>query len=215
MEQMADKGNGSIAYIDTLLEAKKVFVTQLTGTLLTIAKDVKIQVEFNPGKVKAYRLVGYENRKLENKDFNDDKKDAGEIGAGHSVTALYEIVPADLKEEFGKTDALKYQQVAVKSSDELMTVKLRYKEPSEDTSKLLTKVVKATEELAAPSGNFNFAASVAEFGMLLRNSPYKANASYQAVIDRAKAAKGQDPNGDRADFIRLAETAQMIDTRTK
>jgi len=215
MEKLADKGNGSVAYVDTLLEAKKVFVTQLTGTLFTIAKDVKIQVEFNPTKVKAYRLVGYENRKLENKDFNDDKKDAGELGAGHTVTALYEIVPVDSKEDFGKTDDLKYQQVKVTPSDELLTVKLRYKEPAGDTSKLLTRVINVKEETAQPSENFRFASGVAEFGLLLRNSQYKSNASYQSVLERVKAAKGADSDGYRADLIKLVEIAQMLDTKNK
>jgi Ca-activated chloride channel family protein len=151
MEKIADKGNGTLAYIDNMLEAKKVFVSQLAGTLFTVAKDVKIQVEFNPAKVKAYRLIGYENRMLENKDFNDDKKDAGEIGAGHTVTALYEIVPAGSKEEFPGTDALKYQQVKVAPSDELLTVKLRYKEPDGDTSKLLTKILRPQDASAQPT----------------------------------------------------------------
>ncbi len=213
MEKLADKGNGSIAYIDNLLEAKKVFVNQLTGTLFTIAKDVKIQVEFNPAKVKAYRLIGYENRKLENKDFNDDKKDAGELGAGHTVTALYEVVPSDSKEEFAKTDDLKYQKVAVAPSDDLLTVKLRYKEPTGDTSKLLSKEVNSKAEVIKPSNNFEFASAVAEFGLLLRNSQYKAGASYRDVLERAKAAKGSDSDGYRADFIKLVEIAQMVDTR--
>jgi Ca-activated chloride channel family protein len=189
---LADKGNGSIAYIDNLLEAKKVFVSQLTGTLFTIAKDVKIQVEFNPAQVKAYRLIGYENRKLANKDFNDDKKDAGELGAGHTVTALYEVVPAGSQEEFAQTDDLKYQKVSVTPSNELLTVKLRYKEPDGDTSKLLTKIINTKEETAQPSENFRFASSVAEFGLLLRNSQYKANADYQSVLERARLAKGAD-----------------------
>lgn len=213
MEKLADKGNGSIAYIDNLLEAKKVFVSQLTGTLFTIAKDVKIQVEFNPAQVKAYRLIGYENRRLENKDFNDDKKDAGELGAGHTVTALYEVVPGDSQEQFAKTDDLKYQKVSVTPSDELLTVKLRYKEPAGDTSKLLTKIINTKEETAGPSENFHFASSVAEFGLLLRNSQYKANATYQSVLERAKAAKGIDGDGYRADFIKLVEIAQMLDNR--
>lgn len=215
MEKLADKGNGTFSYIDNLLEAKKVFVTQLTGTLFTIAKDVKIQVEFNPATVKAYRLIGYENRKLENKDFNDDKKDAGELGAGHTVTALYEVVPSDSKEEFVKTDDLKYQQVTVTSSDELLTVKLRYKDPAADTSKLLTKIIKAKEETVQPSENLRFASGVAEFGLLLRNSQYKADASYQSVLERVKAAKGVDSEGYRADLIKLVEIAQMLDTKSK
>jgi Ca-activated chloride channel family protein len=213
MEKLADKGNGSIAYIDNLLEAKKVFVSQLTGTLFTIAKDVKIQVEFNPAQVKAYRLIGYENRRLENKDFNDDKKDAGELGAGHTVTALYELVPADSQEQFSQTDDLKYQKVSVTPSDELLTVKLRYKEPTGDTSKLLTKVINVKEGTVQPSESLRFASSVAEFGLLLRNSQYKANADYQSVLERARLAKGADSDGYRADFIKLVEIAQMLDNR--
>ncbi|MCP4651802.1 MAG: DUF3520 domain-containing protein [Candidatus Omnitrophica bacterium] len=209
MEGIADKGNGNYAYIDNLLEAKKVFVKQLTGTLLTIAKDVKIQIEFNPSKVKAYRLIGYENRMLKKEDFNDDKKDAGELGAGHRVTALYEIVPAASKEEFGKVDALTYQQTTVAKSDDLMTVKLRYKKPDEDVSKLITNKVSASQEWEI-SNNYNFASSVAEFGMLLRNSEHKANASYGQVLIRAKTAKGADENGYRAEFIRIVETAELL-----
>lgn len=215
MEKLADKGNGSLSYIDNLLEAKKVFVTQLTGTLFTIAKDVKIQVEFNSAKVKAYRLVGYENRKLENKDFNDDKKDAGELGAGHTVTALYEVALSDSREDFVKNDDLKYQQVTLNPSEDLLTVKLRYKEPTADTSKLLIRIINASEETVRPSENFRFASGVAEFGLLLRNSQYKANASYQSVLERVKAAKGADSDGYRADLIKLVEIAQMLDTKNK
>lgn len=215
MEKIADKGNGTLAYIDNMLEAKKVFVSQLAGTLFTVAKDVKIQVEFNPSKVKAYRLIGYENRILENKDFNDDKKDAGEIGAGHTVTALYEIVPAGSKEEFPGTDALKYQKVQVSASDELLTVKLRYKEPDGDTSKLLSKTLKPQDASVKPSENYNFATSVAEFGMILRDSKYKGNSTYDDVLARAKASKGKDDDGYRAEFIKLVELAQILDTKTK
>lgn len=210
MEKLADKGNGSLAYIDSLLEAKKVFVTQLTGTLFTIAKDVKIQVEFNPAKVKAYRLVGYENRMLKKEDFNDDKKDAGEIGAGHSVTALYEIVPVDSKEQFAGADELQYQQVTIKSSNDLLTVKLRYKEPKEDASKLITKTVTGSEKDSQPSENLAFASAVAEFGLLLRDSQYKGDSSYQDVLARARAAKGKDADGYRAEFIKLAEIAELL-----
>ncbi len=138
MEMLADKGNGNYFYIDNIREAKKVALDELTGTIFTIAKDVKIQIEFNPRYVKSYRLVGYENRKLENQDFNDDKKDAGDLGAGHTVTALYEIVPADSKEEIPSVDSLKYQQSAVVSTiNEILTLKLRYKKPDEDESNLL------------------------------------------------------------------------------
>ena len=215
MEKIADKGNGTLAYIDNMLEAKKVFVSKLAGTLFTVAKDVKIQVEFNPSKVKAYRLIGYENRILENKDFNDDKKDAGEIGAGHTVTALYEIVPAGSKEEFPGTDALKYQKVQVSASDELLTVKLRYKEPDGDTSKLLSKTLKPQDASVKPSENYNFATSVAEFVMILRDSKYKGNSTYDDVLARAKASKGKDDDGYRAEFIKLVELAQILDTKTK
>lgn len=215
MEKLADKGNGNLAYIDNLLEAKKVFVNQLTGTLFTIAKDVKIQVEFNPANVKAYRLIGYENRLLKKEDFNDDKKDAGEIGAGHCVTALYEIVLVGSEEQFSATDELKYQQVTVKPSEDLLTVKLRYKEPQEDVSKLISSTIIGREKQSQASENLIFASAVAEFGLLLRDSPYKANASYQAVLERAKAAKGKDSDGYRAEFIKLAEIAQMLDSKNK
>jgi len=210
MEKLADKGNGNFAYVDNLLEAKKVFVKQLPATLFTIAKDVKIQVEFNPAKVKAYRLIGYENRMLKKEDFNDDKKDAGEIGAGHTVTVLYEIVPAGSGEDFAGTDPLKYQEVKVKPSDEMLTVKLRYKEPNEDVSKLITRTVTGKEKEAQASNNLNFASAVAEFGMLLRDSQYKGSSSYQSVLERAKLAKGDDADGYRAEFIRLAEMAQIL-----
>lgn len=215
MEKLADKGNGNLAYIDSLLEAKKVFVNQLTGTLFTIAKDVKIQVEFNPAKIKAYRLIGYENRLLKKEDFNDDKKDAGEIGAGHSVTALYEIVLPDSAEQFAGVDDLKYQQVTVRPSDDLLTVKLRYKEPKEDTSKLIVKTITGKEKESQASQNLNFASAVAEFGMILRDSPYKAKASYLSVLERAKASKGKDTDGYRAEFVKLVEIAQMLDTKNK
>jgi Ca-activated chloride channel family protein len=208
MEKLADKGNGNFAYVDNLMEAKKVFVTGLTGTLFTIAKDVKIQVEFNPSKVKAYRLIGYENRMLKKEDFNDDKKDAGEMGAGHRVTALYEIVPADSKEEFGSVDQLKYQTTAVSGSRELLTVKLRYKEPDGDQSKLITRQLDAAEKEA--SENLKFATAVAEFGMLLRDSKYKGSANFSDVIARAKQAKGRDDDGYRAEFIRLVEQAELL-----
>jgi len=197
------------------LEAKKVFVNQLAGTLFTVAKDVKIQVEFNPAQVKAYRLVGYENRKLENKDFNDDKKDAGEIGAGHTVTALYEIALAGSKEDFPGTDALKYQKVTVTPSNELLTVKLRYKEPAADQSKLLAYTLQMPKQGSQLSENYNFATSVAEFGLILRDSQYKGISAYQDVIARAKASKGKDDDGYRAEFIKIVELAQMLDIKTK
>jgi len=215
MEQLADKGNGNYAYIDNLLEAKKVLVREMGGTLFAIAKDVKIQIEFNPARVKGYRLVGYENRLLNKKDFNDDKKDAGELGAGHTVTALYEIVPAGSDENISGVDELKYQRTEPKpdatSSAELMTVKLRYKLPKENTSSLITVPVAGKQQkIDSASENFRFSATVAGFGMLLRDSEFKGNFSYKDVIRNAKAARGQDEEGYRAEFIRLAEQAEML-----
>lgn len=211
LEQLADKGNGNFYYIDTIKEARKVLVSELGSTLFTIAKDVKIQIEFNPGQVKAYRLIGYENRMLAKEDFNNDQKDAGEIGAGHTVTALYEIVPASSQETFGNVDALKYQKpVQAVASDEILTVKLRYKEPTEDVSKLITRPVAKADVKDAPTGDFAWAASVAEFGMLLRGSEFKGTSSYDDVLKRARANVGEDKFGFRAEFISLVETAQTI-----
>jgi Ca-activated chloride channel family protein len=211
LEKLADKGNGNYAYIDTLQEAQKVLVTDAGGTLVTIAKDVKLQVEFNPQTVTAYRLVGYENRRLEDQDFNDDKKDAGEIGAGHSVTALYEIVPAGVPIDLPGIDPLKYQRNAASGShgDELMTVKVRYKAPDGDRSRLLEyPVAAASREAASPA--FGFASAVAEFGMLLRRSPFKGTASYAAAAERARRFRGTDVHGHRAELIRLMGIAQDL-----
>ncbi|MFA5337992.1 MAG: von Willebrand factor type A domain-containing protein [Candidatus Omnitrophota bacterium] len=213
MEKIADKGNGNYAYIDNIMEAKKVFVNELGATLFTIAKDVKVQVEFNPKKVKAYKLIGYENRVLQKEDFNDDKKDAGELGAGHSVTALYEIVPADSKEEFSTVDPLLYQKTSVAESDDLLTVKLRYKEPTATESKLLVRKVTCRDLKVEPSQNLQFASAVAETGLLLRDSEYKANASYKTAIERAKGSIGKDNDGYRAEFIRMVETVQLLDNK--
>jgi Ca-activated chloride channel family protein len=215
MEQISNAGNGNYFYIDNIQEAQKVFVKEMRANLFTIAKDVKIQVEFNPTKVKAYRLVGYENRVLANEDFEDDKKDAGELGAGHTVTALYEIIPADSAEEVKKTGALKYQETKVKdtaaSSAEIMTVKFRYKPPKEEKSKLIEHpVIDPGLSLAETSDNFRFSAAVAGFGMLLRDSKFKGNLTYDAVIELAKASKGKDPEGYRAEFIRLVETCSLL-----
>ncbi len=212
MEQLADKGNGNYAYIDSLNEARKVLVEQASGTLLTIAKDVKIQVEFNPAQVAGYRLIGYENRVLAHQDFNDDKKDAGDIGAGHTVTALYEIVPVGQALDVPGVDPLKYQKVPEikegEKSGELLTVKLRYKEPDGEQSKLLTVPLTdagATWERA--TADFRFAAAAAAFGMLLRDSPHKGGATFPAVQQWASGARGADPNGHRAEFLRLVELA--------
>lgn len=214
MEKLADKGNGNYAYIDNILEAKKVLVSEMGGTLLTLAKDVKIQVEFNPNKVKSYRLVGYENRVLNKEDFNDDKKDAGELGAGHCVTALYEIIPAGSAEEMSKVDSLKYQQWIPSASNELLTLKTRYKQPNASTSNLnvFTLQAERTEIEKAPE-NIQFAAAVAGFGMLLRESQYSGSASYQSVSDLARKAKGRDDEGYRAEFIKLVETAELLNRR--
>jgi Ca-activated chloride channel family protein len=215
MEQLADKGNGNYAYIDSLLEAKKVLVKEMGGTLLTIAKDVKMQVEFNPAKVQAYRLVGYENRRLQNQDFNDDKKDAGELGAGHSVTALYEIIPAGVKSDtpLPKVDPLKYQQNQANDngSNELIQVKLRYKEPNQSTSQLLAvPVVDRGQKLENASTNLKFSAAVAAFGMVLRDSQYKGTANFDEVLKLSSQSQGTDLDGYRAEFIRLVQKSKTL-----
>jgi Ca-activated chloride channel homolog len=216
MQQLADKGNGNHSYIDNINEARKVLVEEFGSTLFAIAKDVKIQVEFNPAKVQAYRLIGYENRVLAAEDFNDDTKDAGELGSGHTVTALYEIIPVGVTSEFIKpVDALKYQQPAksttVSAGNELMTIKLRYKKPDGDISRLITHSVNDQPvSLTAASANFKFAAAVAEFGMLLRNSAFKQTGSYAQVQALAKAAKGTDKNGYREDFIKMVQSVTSL-----
>ncbi len=217
MEQIADKGNGNYHYIDNLLEAKKVFVNDMRGTLFTIAKDVKIQVEFNPAKVKAYRLIGYENRLLKKEDFDDDTKDAGELGAGHTVTALYEIIPFGSEEEIPVVGDLKYQMVKIDpkayKSKEILTVKLRYKEPDGKKSQLIEMPL-ADKNIAIKkaSQNFKFSAAVAEFGMLLRDSEFKGQSSYDGVCELAKQGKGPDTFGYRTEFIKLVEMCQLLDT---
>jgi Ca-activated chloride channel family protein len=215
MEKLADKGNGNYAYIDELQEARKVLGEQLGATLATIAKDVKIQVEFNPRQAAAYRLIGYESRLLRDEDFNDDAKDAGEIGAGHTVTALYEVVPFGQKFENPGVDALKYQKPAEVSgsanSRELMTIKIRYKDPEADASKLLSVWVSdAGTTLESASNNFKFSSAVAGFGMLLRDSKYKGDVRYTDVATLARAAAGADAQGYRTEFIQLVERAQTL-----
>jgi Ca-activated chloride channel family protein len=215
IEKLADKGNGNYFYIDSLLEANKVLVHDLRKTLFTIAKDVKIQVEFNPAKVKSYRLVGYENRLLAEKDFDDDTKDAGEIGAGHTVTTFYEIIPVSKTEEPKEDNELKYQQRQIKptalASLELMNIKIRYKEPDGDKSSLITRALQQEiTPLEKTSNNFRFASSVAEFGLLLRNSEYKGEASFISVLKRAQSALAEDKYGYRNEFIRLVKIAQDI-----
>jgi Ca-activated chloride channel homolog len=212
MEKLADAGNGNYAYLDSLHEARRVLIAEAGSTLVTVAKDVKIQVEFNPATVGAYRLVGYENRALKNEDFNNDKKDAGDMGAGHNVTVLYEIVPPGERLDTPTVDPLKYQSPAAGNnagSGELMTVKVRYKDPDGDTSRLLTVAVANNEtEL---EHNLGFAASVAEFGMLLRQSPFKGDSTWEAAAELGRAHRGSDPDGYRSEFVRLIDLAASLD----
>ncbi len=216
MEEISNKGNGNYFYIDGITEAHKVLVQQVHGTLVTIAKDVKIQVEFNPATVSAYRLIGYENRVLAAEDFNDDKKDAGEIGAGHSVTALYEIIPVMTDHEMPVVDPLKYQPDRLTaesdlSRQELLTLKIRYKEPEADESKrLVFPLSDSGTSFEQASTDFQFAAAVASFGMLLRHSSYKGNATYESTLEMAAAAKGPDEQGYRAELLDLIRRAQLL-----
>ena len=217
MEQLADKGNGNYGYIDTLDEAQKVLVREAGSTLVTIAKDVKLQVEFNPALVASYRLVGYENRALATRDFNDDKKDAGEIGAGHSVTALYEIVPAGADEKAAEVmvDPLRYQvqreTAQAEQSGELMTVKVRYKAPTASTSELITLPLRDQHRaLAQASATFRFSAAVAGFGMLLRDSKHKGAASFADLQALAEASVGADPHGEKGELLDMMRAAQRL-----
>ena len=216
MEVLADKGNGNYAYIDNIQEAKKVLVNEFGGTMYTIAKDVKIQVEFNPANVQGYRLIGYENRRLADEDFNNDKKDAGELGAGHTVTALYEIIPAGIKSDALSVDPLKYQKVEAPKkenfSDELMTVKLRYKKPEgSDKSRLISKVItKKDIESKNTSVNFKWSAAVAVYGMVLRNSQYAGEYAHKDIVALAEQGRGEDAEGYRAEFIRLVKSSRLL-----
>lgn len=206
MEQLADKGNGNYAYIDTLNEAKKVFVDQIQGTLMTIAKDVKIQVDFNPAKVASFRLIGYENRILAHQDFDNDQKDAGEIGAGHTVTALYELVPAVSDVPVGRA-------TGEPAGDKLLTVRLRYKQPDAAESQLLEfSAMDRGLAFSQASPDCAWAAAVAAFGMILRDSPYKGNATLPAVLEIAQTAKGDDKAGYRTEFLELVRSAQRLAT---
>ncbi len=212
MQKLADKGNGNHAYIDGISEANKVLVHEFGGTLFTIAKDVKLQVEFNPAKVQGYRLIGYENRMLAKEDFNNDKKDAGELGSGHTVTALYEIIPAGIATvEFINIDALRYTKTEKSSNNfgsELLNIKLRYKLPNGDKSQLIQQpVMDIANGSVAISDNFKLAASVAEFGMLLRNSSYKSEATYTTAKQMATEAVGEDKEGYRKELIQLIQKA--------
>ena len=216
MELLANKGNGNYAYIDTLLEAQKALVHDMRSTLFTIAKDVKIQVEFNPAKVQAYRLIGYENRLLRDQDFNDDRKDAGEIGSGHTVTALYEIIPVGVNStvKLPTVDPLKYQpskDTQTSQTNELMQVKLRYKQPTGSSSQLITQAIgDRTQSITSASENLRFSAAVAMFGMVLRASEYRGNATYDQVLTLAQRAQGGDRQGYRSSFIDLVQQAKTI-----
>ena len=218
LQTLAQKGNGNHAYIDNLQEANKVLVNEFGGTMYAVAKDVKLQVEFNPNFVNAYRLIGYETRLLEDEDFNDDTRDAGELGAGHTVTALYEIVPVGVNVPVGSVDKLKYQQTKndvslpkFADSKELLTVKLRYKEPDKDVSRKLEVPVLANRMNLNASQDFNFAMAAAMFGQLLRDSDFKGDAEYSDVIRLARKGLGNDPNGYRHEFNRLAESVKQLE----
>jgi Ca-activated chloride channel family protein len=213
MEQMADKGNGHYAYIDSFREAQKVFVQEFGGTLFTVAKDVKIQVELNPARVRSYRLLGYENRLLNREDFADDRKDAGELGSGHSVTALYEVVPVGARPVAEVDDSLVYQDVNVRPdarrSEELLTVRVRYKDPQGTASRLLETPVKDRTDGRA-SEDMRFASAVAGFALLLRDSEHRGGASFDQVLTLARGARGDDENGYRGEFIGLVEAAKTL-----
>ncbi len=214
MEQLADHGNGNYAYVDSLREARRVLVEHMGATLLTVANDVKLQVEFNPAWVKGYRLIGYENRRLRDEDFNDDAQDAGDLGAGHSVTALYEIIPADSDEPVPGVDPLRYQQITPRpgvGAGEVLTVKVRYKRPGESESRLVARTLaRPVPGGEGPSEAFRFASAVAEFGMALRDSPYKGDASYDRAYDRAREALGADEDGLRGELLSLIGIADGL-----
>lgn len=217
LQTLAEKGNGNHAYIDNLQEANKVLVNEFGSTMYTVAKDVKIQVEFNPKYVNAYRLVGYESRLLNKEDFNDDTKDAGELGSGHTVTALYEIIPVGVENNYGGVDKLKYQnekskeKVEINNSNELLTVKLRYKEPDGNTSKKLEIPVMANVSKTNASTDLNFQMAVAMFGQLLKKSDFKGDATYDKVVELAKKGLDDDKYGYRREFIRLVESVSQLE----
>ena len=216
MESLADHGNGVYFYIDSIQEAEKVFLHQLSATMMTVAKDVKLQIEFNPAHVYAYRLIGYENRVLDYEDFEDDEKDAGDMGSGHVVIAFYEIIPADSDEEvdtreFDDVEELRY--TGDNYLDEFSMISIRYKDPEAETSKLIEDKTYIASYTETPSETFIFASSVVEFGLLLRNSEYKHDANYDHVIERASTVLGEDMYGYRAEFIELVETARAISLR--
>jgi Ca-activated chloride channel homolog len=214
LEQLSNHGNGNFAYIDDLMEAKKVLVSEFGGTLFTVAKDVKLQLEFNPARVAAYRLIGYENRLLRSEDFEDDAKDAGEMGAGHSVTALYEIIPVSARTttQVRDTPELRYQQPASDARttgiDELLLVRIRYKDPDGEQSRLLEQVV--LDRTTLPSADFRFAAAVSAYGMLLRDSEHRGSATFEDVLGLAREGTGPDREGYRAEFIRMVEMTERL-----
>jgi Ca-activated chloride channel family protein len=218
IEQLADRGNGNHAYIDDIAEARKVLVQEMGATLVTVAKDVKLQVEFNPVTVQAYRLIGYENRALHARDFNDDAKDAGDLGAGHSVTALYEIVPAGkpLDVDIGSTPGLRYQQTATPGAaggaarSDVATVAVRYKKPEVEVSRLMEHRVGTA--VTAAGDDLRFAMAVAGYGMLLRGSPHRGSISYADIVSLARSSVGGDPGRYRADFLdMLHATRSLVD----
>jgi Ca-activated chloride channel homolog len=220
MERVADKGNGNYMYIDNIREANKALVSEFGGTVLTVAKDVKIQVEFNPARVKGYRLIGYENRILTKEGFYDDTKDAGELGAGHSVTALYEVIPSTSREETPKTASLRYQKIIfslqASRTGELMMMSIKYKAPDGKKSILIKRpVLDDPVPFEEVSDNFKFSTAVAEFGLLLRDSIFKGGATYEQVIQLAKESKGEDREGYRTEFIRLVETVELLEKSKK
>ncbi len=215
MEQISNAGNGNYFYIDNIKEAEKVFVKEMRANMFTIAKDVKIQIEFNPANVKAYRLIGYENRVMANEDFNNDLKDAGELGAGHTVTALYEIIPVGAGANVNTSDPLKYQNTTLNSdgkySKEIMTLKFRYKPIDSDKSILIETAINDTNiPFDKTSENFRFSASVAAFGMILRDSQFKGTSNFDLVTKLAKESKGKDTDGYRAEFIQLVNSASLL-----
>jgi Ca-activated chloride channel family protein len=215
LQTLAEKGNGNHAYIDNIQEANKVLVNEFGSTMYTVAKDVKIQVEFNPAHVNAYRLIGYESRLLNKEDFNDDTKDAGELGSGHTVTALYEIIPAGVKNNYGGVDDLKYQknsnsEKTTENSGELLTVKLRYKKPNSTTSEKLEVPVLANDITKKPTDDFQFVMAVSMFGQLLRESDFKGESSYNKVIELANNGIGTDSHGYRREFVRLVESVNQL-----
>ena len=217
LQTLSQKGNGNHAYIDNLQEANRVLVQEFGSTMYAVAKDVKMQIEFNPAYVNAYRLIGYESRLLNKEDFNDDTKDAGELGAGHTVTAFYEIIPVGVKNTYGGVDDLKYQKTTLSESlqgilnNEMMTVKLRYKTLSSETSKKMEVPVLFSDKNKTPSADFTFASAVAMFGQLLRNSDFKGTASYEDVVSTARKGLGEDKQGYRHEFVRLAEAMKQLD----